>query len=152
MGTKSWNWRLWAGLGLGIVALAAYVFLFSYFRAVFWLSLLLVVVSAAFLIAGLKRAFGESQIYRGKIFGPILTAVSVLVFGLFGFVSYELPKVLPPAKNAPKVGERAPEFALVAADGKNVSLAQLLATPVTDSSGATRATKGVLVFFYRGYW
>ena len=47
------------------------------------------------------------------------------------------------ARNSPQVGQRAPEFSLNDATGRNLTLAQLL---------STRATKGVLVFFYRGYW
>jgi len=73
-------------------------------------------------------------------------------FGLFGFTAYEVRKALPPAKNAPQIGQRAPDFSLVDANGQNFSLVQLLASPITDSGGTARATKGVLVYFYRGYW
>lgn len=152
MSAKLWNWRLWVGFLLVFAALLGEVFLFATFRPVFWLSVLLVIIGVVLLISGLQRAFGEPQVYRGKILGPILTILSVLVLGAFGFMSYELPKVFPPAKNAPQVGQRAPEFALVDARGKDFSLSQLLSTPITDSSGASRPTKGVLVFFYRGYW
>ena len=45
-------------------------------RAIFWPSLLLFVVAAVFLTAGLKRVRREPQSYRGKIAGPILTTLS----------------------------------------------------------------------------
>jgi hypothetical protein len=152
MNTKLWNWRLWVGFGLSVVALLGYVLLFEATRAVFWPCLLLFVAVAVLLISGLKRASHEPQTYRGKVAGPILSILSILILGLFTFASYEVFKNFPAAKNAPGIGQKAPEFALVDTTGKNFSLAQLLSTPVTDSAGAARATKGVLVVFYRGYW
>jgi hypothetical protein len=152
MATKLWNWRLWAGFGLSIVALVGYGFLVNETRAVFWPALLLFVVAAVLLISGLNRRSREPELYRGKIAGPVLTTISVVIFGLFGFVVYQVLRVFPDAKNAPRVGQRAPDFALVDASGQNFSLTQSLSTPTTDSTGAARATKGVLVVFYRGYW
>lgn len=152
MAAKLWNWRLWAGFGLSIGALVSYGFLVNETRAIFWPALLLFVVAAVALVSGLKRRSREPELYRGKIAGPVLTTVSVVIFGLFGFVVYQVLRVFPDAKNAPRVGQRAPGFSLVDANGKNFSLTQLLSTPITDSTGAARATKGVLVVFYRGYW
>ena len=43
------------------------------------------------LIVGLFRAFGRPQLYRGKIFGPILTAIALF---LFAFFSHEIFYVL----------------------------------------------------------
>ncbi len=152
MGTKLWNWRLWAGFGLSIGALAGYGFLVMESRAVFWPALLLFAVAAVLLVSGLKRRSREPELYRGKIAGPVLTTLSVLVLGLFGFAVYEVSKVFPDAKNAPQVGQRAPDFSLLDSSGKNFTLAQLLSTPITDSGGAPHQVKGVLVLFYRGYW
>ena len=149
---KLLNWRLWAGFGLSLVALTSYVLLVNVTQAVFWPSLLLSVAAAALLVSGLKRARREPQTYRGKIAGPILTTLGVLVFCLFGFTTYEISKAIPAARNAPQVGQRAPAFSLVDANGKNFSLNQMLATPLANAGGAGQATKGVLVFFYRGYW
>lgn len=152
MAAKLWNWRLWAGFGLSIGALATYVFFVNETRAVFWPALLLFAVAAVLLVSGLKRRSRQPELYRGKILGPVLTTVSILIFGLYGFVVYQVSRVFPDAKNAPQIGQRAPEFSLVDATGRNFTLAQLLSTPMTNSGGTSRATKGVLVFFYRGYW
>jgi hypothetical protein len=152
MATKSWNWRLWVGFVLCPFAFWGSFRFFEATRAVFWLSLLIFVVAAILLISGLKRAFREPQSYRGKVFGSVLAGLSVAVFGLFGYLGYQVFTHFPSAKNAPQVGQRAPEFALLDSNGKNVSLAQLLSDPKPDSSGAARPLKGVLVVFYRGYW
>jgi hypothetical protein len=46
MAAKLWNWRLWAGFGLSMGALAVYIFWVNETRAVFWPALLLFVVAA----------------------------------------------------------------------------------------------------------
>ena len=152
MSTKLWNWRLWAGFGLCIGALAGYVFWVNETRAVFWPALLLFVVAAVLLFSGWKRRSREPELYRGKIASYVLTTLSVLILGLFGFVAYQVSRVFPDAKNAPQIGQRAPEFSLVDANGQNFTLAQLLSTPITSAGSAANTTKGVLVVFYRGYW
>ena len=152
MAAKRWNWRLWAGFGLSLGALTAYVFLVNETRAVFWPALLLFVVAAVLLFSGLKRRSREPELYGGKIAGYVLTTLSILILGLFGFVVYEVSRVFPDAKNSPQIGQRAPEFSLVDANGTKFTLAQLLSTPITNSGSAAGPTKGVLVVFYRGYW
>lgn len=154
MTAKLWNWRLWVGFVLSLVALVGYgyVVVSTGALAVFWPSLVLFVVAAALLISGLMRRRREPQTYRGKIAGPVLAGLSLVFLGLFSFASYEVFKNFPAANNAPKVGQRAPDFALVDTSGKTFSLSHLLSTPITDSAGAARSTKGVLVVFYRGYW
>lgn len=152
MASKLWNWRLWAGFGLSVVSLACYVLFVNETRAVFWPALLLFVVAAMLLVSGLKRRSREPDLYRGKIAGPALTTFSVLILGLFGFVAYEVSKTFPDAKNAPQIGQRAPDFSLADVNGKDFTLAELLSTPITNSGSPARSTKGVLVVFYRGYW
>jgi hypothetical protein len=152
---RRWNWRLWVGFVVSLVALLAYptyIMRVSLIRTIFWPSVLLFLVAAMLLVSGLRRVSSEPQSYRGKISGPILTTLSVLIFALFGFFNYSVFKNFPAANNAPKVGQRAPEFTLVDANGKSFSLAQLRSTPMAESTGSSRPAKGVLVFFYRGYW
>jgi cytochrome oxidase Cu insertion factor (SCO1/SenC/PrrC family) len=52
---------------------------------------------------------------------------------------------LPPSANAPKVGDKAPDFTLPDTDGNWVKLSDLL--KVSDGRG-----QWVLLVFYRGYW
>lgn len=152
MNARYWNWRLWAGFALALLAVIIYVSLFLSTRAVFWPSLALSILSAFLLVSGLRRAFRDPQSYRGKIAGPVLSALTLVLFAGFAFASYEVFRNFPAAYHAPRIGQPAPQFTLVDSTGKNVSLAQMLATPVTDPSGGTHAAKGVLVVFYRGYW
>ena len=121
-------------------------------RAVFWPALLLFAVAGVLLFSGLKRRSREPELYRGKITGYVLSSLSVLILGLFGFGVYQVSRVFPDAKNAPQIGQRAPEFSLLDSNGRNFTLAQLLSTPITNSASFARSSKGVLVVFYRGYW
>jgi hypothetical protein len=154
MNSKLWNWRLWAGFAVSLLALLSYVFLFQITRSVFWLSLLLFAFAIALLFSGLKRAFAQPESYRGKIAGPILTALSVLVLALFGLATYGISRAFAVAANAPKIGQKAPEFTLVDANHNSVTLAQLLSAPIpaAGATGAAHPPKGVLLVFYRGYW
>jgi hypothetical protein len=152
MNTRLWNWRLWTGFAVSFLALLVYVLLFQETRAIFWPSLALFAIAAGLLVSGLRRAFGSPQLYRGKIGGPILATVSLIFLAVFGVGSYFVFKSFPTARNAPRLGHKAPEFVLADTSGKPVSLAQLLAMPITDTSGAAHAPKGALVVFYRGYW
>lgn len=152
MSARLWNWRLWAGFGCAVAALVIYLVSFLVTRAVIWPCLALLVIAVVLLISGMQRAFREPQVYRGRIGGLILSVLSVLLLVGFGFVAYQVHKAFPAARNAPNVGQRAPEFTLADSTGKNVALTDLLASPITDGSGSAHAPKGVLVVFYRGYW
>jgi hypothetical protein len=150
--TKLWNWRLWVGFGVSVLGLLIYVLLLQRTRSIFWGSLALFLVSVALMISGLKRAFGQPQAYRGKVAGPVLAVLGVVVLGVFGWGAYMAAKLFPAALHAPQVGQKAPEFVTVDSKGNSVALAQLLTTSITDSSGVARTPKGVLLVFYRGYW
>lgn len=92
-------------------------------------------------MVGLFRAFGKPQVYRGRIFGPILVTLAILMFGLFSYVLFYELRQVPPSSGAPRVGQKPPEFTLSDQDGKDVSLRDL----------ASRS-KAVALIFYRGFW
>lgn len=152
MNTKLWNWRLWVGFAAAVWALIVYLAVVFRVRDVLWLSLALFIVSIVFLASGLRRAYGQRESYRGQVAGPILAVCSALILGLFGFASYEISKHIAAARNAPRIGQPAPQFTLVDTAGKTVSLTDALASPVGRVNGAARAPKAVLLVFYRGYW
>jgi len=152
MTKRLWNWRLWVGFGVSFLALLIYFLLLQKTRSIFWGSLVLFVLSAALLVSGLKRAYAQPQSYRGKIAGPVLTVLGALFLGFFGWGVSLAAKYFPAARNAPKVGQKAPEFITVDSHGNSVALAQLLSTSMPNSSGGARTPKGVLLVFYRGYW
>jgi hypothetical protein len=147
MSSKKWNWQLWAGFAIAILALVVYVALVFRTRDILWLSLALFVVSIALLASGLRRAFGQRESYHGQVAGPIVAVLSALILGVFGFGSYEISKHVAAARNAPSVGQQAPQFTLVDTAGKTVSLDGALASP-----GVRHSPKAVLLVFYRGYW
>lgn len=152
MNQRRWNWNLWAGFLLCLVAFASYFLVFARFpmtRDVPWVNFLLFGTGGAFLFFGLKRAFGQPQQYRGKVAGPILGALGLLVVGVFCFVVFYQTRKLPPSTGAPAVGQKAPEFVLPDTNNDRVSLTSLLSSPLSDTK---EPPKGVLLVFYRGYW
>jgi hypothetical protein len=110
------------------------------------LSLVFAIVAIIFLAIGLKRAFRQPQIYRGKVLNIVLTVVALLPVALTAF-AFVTARKLPSSTAAPQVGQKVPDFTLADTSGKPVSLDQLLSA----SSGA-QAPKAVLLIFYRGYW
>ena len=142
---RRWNWMLWTGFLVVLVALFSYEFFvrFPVTRDFPWANLLLFGLGGLLLAIGLFRAYGQPTIYRGKIFGPIFTAVSLLAFGLFAYSLFYVVRQMPASAGAPKVGEKAPEFALADQNGQTIALGDMLT-----SSG----TRAVLLIFYRGYW
>ena len=145
------NWLPWAGFAVSIFAFLSYFFVFARFpitRDVPWANFILFAVAELVIGVGVVRAFRQPQVYRGKISGVVLSFLSTAVLGFFVFSVFVGSRNLPRSHGAPQVGQRVPEFSLNDPDGKQVSLAELLATPLP--SGA--APKGVLLVFYRGYW
>ena len=148
---RSWSWPIWTGFVLTLLAVASYVLLFVRYpitRDVPWVSYQLFVVALILLLVGLRRAFGSPGAYRGKIAGPILTVLSVAVMALFSYGTLYGSRV-PASKDAPKVGEKAPDFSLPDTQGKTLTLAELLASSPDSTAKPPRA---VLLVFYRGYW
>ena len=153
MSERRFNWYIWVGFVLTLAGLASYFLVFARFpvtRDIPWVSGLIFLAALALLFAGSRRAFREPQDYRGKIAGPVLSLLSVLLIGLFAFFTLSLTKRLPSATTAPRVGQRAPNFALLDTNGKTVTLAELLSVP--RGAAYTTPPKGVLLVFYRGYW
>jgi len=151
MNQRRWNWHLWAGFLLCLVAFASYFLLFARFpvtRDVPWVNFLLFGTGVAFLFVGLKRAFGQPREYRVKIAGPIVGTLSLLVVGSFCFFVFYQTRHLPPSTGPPRVGQKALEFVLPDTNNQPVSLSTLLSSPMSH----TQTPKGVVLVFYRGYW
>ena len=145
------NWHVWIGFLVCIVGVLSYPLFFARYpvtRDVTWMNFLILAAGLAFAVSGLRRAFGRSQEYKGKVAGSILGVLSLAVAGLFVFGIFFATK-LPKSAGAPKVGDKAPEFSLADTNKQQVSLASLFATrlPVTQ-----KPPKGVFLVFYRGYW
>ena len=144
---------LWTGAVLMLLAVLSNVLFFIKApaqHAIPWLNLLLSVAAVVVLALGIKRAFSQPDVYSGKVSGSVLTGIAVLLLAVtvFGFYS---ARHLPSNAEAPRVGQRAPEFTLADSTGKTVTLAQLITEPIQTSVGA-RPTKAALLVFYRGYW
>jgi hypothetical protein len=141
---RNWNAWVWSGFGLTLFSAFSYILFFVRFpvtRDVPWVSFVLFIVAAWLLAAGVKRAYGQPEQYRGKVSGVILSVLSLSLIGLFCWGLLVLTKGLPAAADAPRAGQHAPEFTLPDAGGKPVALSELLKTH-----------KGALLIFYRGYW
>lgn len=126
---KNWNWLLWIGFVFVLAGFLTYTFFaqFPVTRDFPWANLSLFATGGILLVLGLFRAFGKPQVYRGKIFGPILAALGILMFGLFSYVLFYELRQVPPSIGAPRVGQKkAPEFTLSDQDGKEVSLRDLI--------------------------
>jgi ABC-type transport system involved in multi-copper enzyme maturation permease subunit len=141
-----------SGFALAIFAFASYLFLFVRFpitRDVPWVNFLLFAIAGVLLLVGLRHVFGGSPTLRRKITAVGLSLLSLAIFALFCNVILFATK-LPPAKGAPRVGEKAPEFELQDTSGKPITLAELLVAPLPGTPA--RPPKGVMLIFYRGYW
>jgi ABC-type xylose transport system permease subunit len=131
------NWQLWLGLLLAIVAFVSYFGFFYRFpatRDVPWVSFALFLGSIALLISGWRRA-------PRKILASIVTLLGLFMAGAFTFLVTVGTKNLPLSASAPAVGRKAPDFTLPDMQGRQVSLANLLGQ-----------SNGVVLIFYRGYW
>ena len=140
---RRWNWALWTGFVFVLAGFFSYPFfvLFPLTRDFPWVNVTLFCVGGILLVLGLGRAFGRPQVYRGKIFGPILAVLSFVGCALFSYgVFYEL-RQMPASADAPRAGEKAPKFTLPDPNGKPVTLTDLLT-----------GSRGAVLIFYRGHW
>ena len=139
---RNWNWPIWIGFIVAVGGLFSYEFFaqFPVTRDFPWANLLLFCVGAILLGLGLVRAFGKPKLYRGRIFGSIFAVISFCLFAFFAYEIFYVLRQLPLSAQAPRVGERAPEFALPDQNGKQVALRDLL------------SPNGAVIIFYRGHW
>jgi len=139
---RKWNWPLWVGFVVAVGGLFSYEYLvrFPITRDFPWANLLLFAIGAALLLIGLFRAFGRPQLYRGKVFGSIFAAIALLLISFFSYEIFYVLRQVPLSAQAPRIGEKAPEFSLPDQNGKQVALADLL------------SPKGAVLIFYRGHW
>jgi hypothetical protein len=143
---RKWNWPIWVGFLVILAALFSYQFFarFPMTRDFPWANFVLFGIAAVLLLVGLFRAFGRPQVYRGKVFGSILTALALLLFAFFSYVIFYVLHQVPASAGAPRVGQKAPDFLLLDQNGKPVGLGDLL-------RGST-GPKAVALIFYRGFW
>jgi flagellar biosynthesis component FlhA len=146
------NWPLWVGFVLTLAAFLTYFFIFVQFpvtRDFPWVNLLIFVVALLFLFVGVRRGFASGRPHptRSKIVSSIVATLGVVILGLFIFTIFVAGRLLPASKGAPQVGQVAPDFVLPDTNGNQVSLDELLVSPINGNT-----PKGVLLVFYRGYW
>jgi hypothetical protein len=148
---KQTNSALWLGLLITVLGVLSNVTNLLYFlkvpsAALPWVNLTLPAIGLIFLLIGVVRAFGQSQTYRGKIWGSIAAGLAALfLVGSAGL--FILARKVPRSLGAPQVGQRVPDFTLPDSNGQPVALAQLFA-----ASPGMPQPKAVLLVFYRGYW
>jgi hypothetical protein len=143
---------LWYGLLLTLLGIAAeFVYFLRPAPAIAhllpWINLLLPAIGLILLVVGLGRAFRQPAVYRGKIWGSIVTVIALLLLAGNVFLFRETRNV-PKSAGAPQVGQRLSEFTLPDSNGQPTSLSQLFAASAADGS----QPKAVLLVFYRGYW
>jgi hypothetical protein len=147
------NWPLWGGIvfllataGINVPQLYALDIPQGILP---WLGLAVPAAAVGCFVVGVRRAFAQPEIYRGKIAGSILSVIALLLFaGSVWLFSHA--RDVPPSSSAPKVGQKAPDFTLTNTSGQPVTLNALLSMPIDSATGAR--PKAVLLVFYRGYW
>lgn len=147
---QRFNWQIWAGFLLSVIAFLSYPFIFVRFpvtRDFPWANLLLFGIAATLLLVGVRRAFAPDRRRISKIVSSILATLSVAILGFFIFAAFIMSRWLPASHGAPQIAQKAPDFSLTDTSGRLVSLSELLSTPIRGT-----APKGVLLIFYRGYW
>jgi hypothetical protein len=149
MASRGGGFLVLAGFLLTLAAFLSYFLFFAMFpvtRDSPWLNLVLFLAAGATLGVGLKRTFQQPVKWWRKALAVAATALSATVFGLFVFYNYYLSRQLPPAENAPRIGQKAPDFTLPDQHGRPVTLSAVLAG---ESRGRPQRA---LLIFYRGYW
>jgi hypothetical protein len=74
------------------------------------------------------------------VFGSIFTVIALLLGAFFAYQILYVLRQVPTSAQAPRVGQKAPEFTLPDQTGKSVALGDLL------------SPHGAVLIFYRGHW
>jgi hypothetical protein len=146
--TRPRNFLPLAGFLVCVVAFLSYFLVFFRFpltRDVPWVNWLLFAAGLALAGAGLSRAFRHPETYRGRVAGPIFGFLSLAVAGLFLYATLVASRELPASADAPKVGDKVPDFTLPDTQSRPVQLASLQAATGTPAPW-------VLLIFFRGTW
>ena len=77
------------------------------------------------------------------------TFLFLIAFSLASLGSLGADAQVPTSKDAPKVGEKAPDFTLPDSTGKSFTLSKVF---TADEDVASGHSTWVLLYFYRGYW
>jgi hypothetical protein len=142
------NSALWLGLLLILLAIGSNLLYFLRIPSALlpWVNVALPFLALLFLFLAVTRAFGQPQLYRGKVLGTSLLVLALLLCA--GSVAFFIAaRHIPRSTGAPQVGQRVPDFTLPDSTGQPISLAQLF----SPAPGAA-PPKAVLLVFYRGYW
>ena len=144
------------GLWLGFLFAAAAVLCNAIFflnppaqRALPWLSVVFALIALPMLAQGAKQAFARPGSLAIKVLCSVVLVVSLGFVGITA-LAFVHARHLPSAREAPQVGDQAPEFTLADTTGQPVSLAQLFEAVPIDAQAVP--PKDVLLIFYRGYW
>ncbi len=136
------NHLIWVGPVVTVAAILSYFMVFARYPALRdfpWLNLPLAVLGIGLSAAGVWRAFGRPEVFRGRILAPLGAVVSLFFASFFGFYIFSLSYLLPaPTETTLRLGT-APGFALAAAVGGTVRLDDFLG-------------RKVVLVFYRGFW
>jgi len=147
------NYSLWVGFLRVVAGLLSYIPFFALLpitRDFPWANLLLCFAGGILLCVGLARAFRRPELYRGRILGSILATLSIIGFTFFAYGLFYEVRQIPSSVNAPRIGQKAPDFTLPDQTGRSVALTELFSS--LRAGMAEAKPKGVLLIFYRGYW
>ena len=145
---KRTNTALWLGLLITVLAVLSNLLYFSKVPAAAlpWLNLTLPAIGLIFLLISVVRAFGQSQIYRGKIWGSIAAGLAALFLAASAWLFVQVGK-RSSLRRSTASGPARTGFHVPDSNRAARRLAQLF----TASPGMPQP-KAVLLVFYRGYW
>src|ERR1700737_4145883 len=95
---RRWNLLLYLGFALSLLAFVSYFAFFARFpvtRDTPWVAWLLFGGALVLVGIGLRRAYQQSDRYRGRVSGPILAALSLAVVAGFAYIVLVETKNLP---------------------------------------------------------